>query len=307
MSLRLRISGAGQHEEIRQSLEEHRAEVSSSQGAELVLVAEDGAEPSVATKLWQKCHDAELLIASRGASSGVWNRLYRKWLGLPYFDYTSSLRLYHASALRRAGAEVSRPLEALVKLHVGGFKIKELPAPTRAKETRPGIMELARLRSLRRSPDAADTEELSFDKHLKKRQEVIVSYLEVDVPFLDVGCGSDRLIQSVAKGVGLDGDVRKVRYLRNRAPAVVAGSVSSLPFRDESFPQLVCSKLKGAGSRETVRLGELRRVLRRGGTLVVGAPRAARSLRQDLEEQGFDIDAMKKVGRSEMVFRAIRR
>ena len=139
MSLRLRISGAGQHEEIRQSLEEHRAEVSSSQGAELVLVAEDGAEPSVATKLWQKCHDAELLIASRGASSGVWNRLYRKWLGLPYFDYTSSLRLYHASALRRAGAEVSRPLEALVKLHVEGFKIKELPAPTRAKETRPGI------------------------------------------------------------------------------------------------------------------------------------------------------------------------
>ena len=51
MSLRLRISGAGQHEEIRRSLEEHGADVSSAEGAELVLAAEDGAEPSVATKL----------------------------------------------------------------------------------------------------------------------------------------------------------------------------------------------------------------------------------------------------------------
>ena len=55
-----------------------------------------------------------------------------------------------------------------------------------------------------------------------------------------------------------------------------------------------------------MRIDELRRVLRRGGTLVVGAPKAARSLRQELEERGFDIDAVKKVG-SEMVFRAIRR
>lgn len=325
----------------------------------LTLHVPSGIDPALIQELWARREEAEVLVASRlrrgggsvPLSSRLVNYLYRKVLALPVWDFTSRERLYRRSALDRIVLEAKEDEtahpELLVRLYGEGFRIKEIPYAPRAGRPRDALRlwshlkAVGRLRRLRASADAADADDRAFDSRrplrsrwLERRQDTIVSFLEVDVPVLDVGCGSSRLVQTLAKSVGVDRDVRKLRYLRRRGPAVVAGALPRLPFPDERFPQLVCSGvLRPAAMDET--LSELKRVLRPGGTLVVGTmdtssfryrllralrglvgpdlgasgndPMSERTLQAAIESSGFALDEIRRVFGAEMIARAVRR
>jgi hypothetical protein len=312
---------------------------------EYVLLVDEGTrvDLDLFARMWKKKDEAEAVIASRhvrGGKSGPGriaailsaqtNRGLRLLLRLPYRDLTSPVRLYKTSALRRLpSADAATGVESLAELHNRGYKIREVPfEDTSSRRGAKALSEMCRLfvssvrlaRS-RRSPEAADADDLTFAsrlpwrrKALEKRQQSIVGCLEVDVPVLDVGCGSSRLIQALAKGAGVDRDLRKLRFLRGRARTTVAGALPRLPFRDQSFPQVVCSDVIGFLPSESPYLAELRRVLQPRGTLVLATPGRRRgrrftekTLRGELEESGFAIDEVRKMPGRDLVVRAIRR
>ena len=103
---------------------------------------------------------------------------------------------------------------------------------------------------------------------------------------------------------------RKLRFLRGRARAIVGGALPRLPFRDESFPQVVCSDVLASSAPPAEYLAELRRVLASRGTLVLatGASRSSeRELRAELQKSGFAVDEIRRIRGSELVVRAVRK
>ena len=333
----------------------------------LTMDADYSHEPSFIGTLWEAKASADMIVASRyvdggsadmsglrGALSRILNRLYRTVLDLPYRDLSSGFRLYCKSSLREVspvGEGFDFLPELLVLLYTQGFRIKELPFHYRrrkegrshAKLLRFGwtyLRTLHRMRRLRASVQSADYDGRAFDSLIpfqrywqRRRYRIVMSYLEPDGRILDVGCGSSRIIQGLTKGVGLDIQLNKLRYLRRRVPMLVAGSLTHLPFREGAFRQMVCSEVIEHVPRDQVRLSEFHRVLVPGGTLVLGTPDYSswvwnaiewiygfccprgyanehinhyteKGLRRELEANGFIIDDLKKICRSEMVFRA---
>jgi ubiquinone/menaquinone biosynthesis C-methylase UbiE len=95
---------------------------------------------------------------------------------------------------------------------------------------------------------------------------------------LDAGCGTGNLLRRLhAEGadvVGLDFSDVALGILREKLPAartVRASLEAPLPFADGSFDRVVCASVLFAISEEGARraLGELRRVLKPGGRLVI--------------------------------------
>ena len=90
---------------------------------------------------------------------------------------------------------------------------------------------------------------------------------------LDVGCGSSRIIGALPPGsVAVDVLLRKLRYARRFGRPRVQGSGFALPFADASFPCVLCSQVIEHVPKESPILGELCRVLKPGGRLVLGTP-----------------------------------
>ncbi|MBV9656315.1 MAG: class I SAM-dependent methyltransferase [Acetobacteraceae bacterium] len=130
---------------------------------------------------------------------------------------------------------------------------------------------------------------------------------------LDAGCGTGGLLAALGRlrpdlalaGLEWDGAAAK-RAARKSGAAVVQGSVNTLPFQDGCFDAALAADLLCHGAVEPVpALGELRRVLRPGGRLVVNMPayawllsahdrrvhntrrQSARQLRATLQSGGF--------------------
>lgn len=297
-------------------------------------------DPDLFQRLWSRRGEAEVILASRYLRGGgsestlpslatrLSNRALRRALRLPCHDVASGIRLYRRAALDELGStnlDSSSSLELLVRLHNRGFKVREVAYHDRGgrgagralADLASGLRELPRLAKMRRSPEAADLDDIAFEafppwrrRRLAERMRTIVSFLEVDVPVLDVGCGSSRLIQSLSRGTGLDPDWKKLRFLRGRARAIVGGELPRLPFRDGSFPQVVCCDVTAALTPSTPYLPELRRVLSTRGTLVLATGSSGQSesnVRDELQKHGFAIDEVRRVRGREVVFRAIRK
>jgi ubiquinone/menaquinone biosynthesis C-methylase UbiE len=90
---------------------------------------------------------------------------------------------------------------------------------------------------------------------------------------LDVGCGSSRIVGALPSGsVAVDVLLPKLRYARRFRRALVQASAVALPFRDGSFPCVLCSRVIEDLPKESPILDELERVLASGGRLVLGTP-----------------------------------
>ena len=63
------------------------------------------------------------------------------------------------------------------------------------------------------------------------------------VRILDIGCGSSRILASLPQAVGLDMQIRKLRWMRAPGRQLVAGSLLELPFADGSFDAVICSEV----------------------------------------------------------------
>lgn len=323
--------------------------------------------PEFVRTLWLNRDAADLLIASRyvaGAyaempltrriASRTLNSIYRTALALPYRDLSSGFRMYRRTVLDDLGPVRATGLDALQELvaraFAQGWRIQEVPlyypqskrwAGGRFAELGAGYLKtFGRMFSLRNSVKAADYDHRAFDSWIplqrywqRARFRVIRGMVDGSTRILDIGCGSSRIVQSLPQAVGLDMQLRKLRWLRAPGRQLVQASLMDLPFPDEAFDCVICSEVIEHIPREDITLTDMVRVLAPGGILVLGTPdygrwiwRALegaykkvfpqgyatehinlytrRMLREQIEAMGLTVLDLRYVGASEMIFKA---
>jgi len=265
----------------------------------LTLDADLSHDPDFIGKLWRARSAADIVIASRYVTGGVaYMPLYRKLLsrilnrffglglGLPVRDLSSGLRLYRGRVLADLaldGRNFEIVEEVLVKAYSAGWRVIEIPftyyprhrGASHARIVRFGVdllLAFARLWALRRSAASADYDERAFYSRWprqryrqRRRHRLITTMARGTGRVLDVGCGSSVILQSLNNAVGLDSFPNKLRYMRRYGTPLVCGSALALPLRDASFGCVVCADARP----DRVVFGELMRVLRPGGVLIL--------------------------------------
>ena len=262
--------------------------------------------PEFVRTLWLRREQGEVLIASRYApgahasmpwprkvASRALNRVYRAVLALPYLDLSSGFRMYRADVLEDIGELRAESLDALqeiiVKAFSQGWRIEEVPLFYRQTGSWSGgrlaemgadyARTMGHLFAWRNSVKAADYDHRAFDSWIplqrswqRRRFHIIREMVDGAGRILDIGCGSSRILQSLPQAVGLDMQLRKLRWLRAPGRQHVQGSLSALPFADSSFDAVISSEVTEHIPREDVDLTEMVRVLAPGGRLVLGTP-----------------------------------
>jgi dolichol-phosphate mannosyltransferase len=277
----------------------------------LTLDADLSHDPDFVPKMWRARERADIVIASRYVRGGVaysdWIRRSTSWflnialsrmLALPVLDVSSGFRLYRREAVQGLELESKNfevQEEILVRTYTRGFSVGEVPFvyfPRGAGRSHAKLFSFGkdiarcalRMRRLRNSPDAADYDERAFyslapaERHRnRRRHEITVSWARGCGRILDVGCGSSLIVQSLNYAIGMDSNLAKLRYLRHQGMPLVQGKAVTLPFRAGAFDCLICSDVADAVSFGDSLFAEMRRVLRLGGTLIVGARNMATS------------------------------
>ena len=214
---------------------------------------------------------------------------------------------------------------------------------TRMRMVRMGMGYLATLGrafALRNSVKAADYDHRAFDSWIplqrywqRHRFQIIQEYVADEGWVLDIGCGSSRIVQTLPRVVATDLAIRKLRWLRAPGRPLLQADMNRLPFRSGAFGAVVCSEVIEHIPRADVRLEELVRVIAPGGVLVLGTPDYGKrlwrtlewtygkifpggyakehinrydhaGLRAILEAFGLEVETVRYVGGSEMIFKA---
>lgn len=285
-----------------------RAGLDAAHGAYVLTIDADSHNVvEVVRDLWASRHAAEVIVASRyvpGAkvrmslprhvASRAVNRVFGRGLSLPVTDLSSPFRLYLAEVLR------DQPLtahdydllpEILVRTLAGGWRVREIPLRVELTSRHRELGPLARLVGaygrtfgslwqLRNSIQAGDYDARAHDSIIplqrywqRQRFRHITELIAGQGAVLDVGCGSSKIISALPPGsVALDVLPNKLRYSRRYGRPLVRGSGFALPFRDASFPCVLCSQVIEHVPMDSPILGELLRVLAPGGRLVLGTP-----------------------------------
>jgi dolichol-phosphate mannosyltransferase len=333
----------------------------------ITMDADFSHHPEFIRTLWLRRRDADVLIASRyvaGAyasmplsrrvASRALNRIYRTALALPHRDLSSGFRMYGRNVIQDIGPVAADGLdslqEVLVKAYAQGWKIGEVPlfyrqsrtwTSGRLAELGTGYLKtLGRLVSLRNSVKSADYDHRAFDSWIplqrywqRARFQVIRGMADGSTRILDIGCGSSRIVQSLPQAVGMDMQIRKLRWLRAPGRQLVQASLMELPFADRAFDCVICSEVIEHIDRDLIDLTDMVRVLAPGGTLILGTPDYGRwrwralegaykkvfpqgyavehinpytrkELRQEIERLGCVVMDVQYVGGSEMIFKA---
>jgi len=263
--------------------------------------------PDFIPTMWGRRFDAEVVIASRYVEGGsadmpwyreilsiILNVVYTKALSLPLKDISSGFRLYRASALRGLDLrsnDFDALEEILIKCYAMGYRIVEIPfryVPRATGKSKVKLLQfgvsylktLLRMWKLRNSIASADYDARAFDSIVplqrywqRRRYRVITGMVDTSKSCLDIGCGSSRILSGLNDhSVGLDINLSKLLYARCYRRPLVNGSIFALPFSDNTFEQVVCSQVIEhlvAGEQPFL---EIARVLRDGGSLVLGTP-----------------------------------
>ena len=347
--------------------------IAASQAGYVVTMDADlSHRPTFIEDLWRRREEAEVLIASRyvpgGESQTHWfrrlcsrilNVTYARILSLPLHDISSGFRMYRRDILKGLQCQ-ARDFdileEILIKVHALGFRIRELPfryvsrgtGRSHARFLKFGwayLKTLIRMWQLRNSVASADYDHRAFDSPIplqrywqRARHRIVLDYLnpasrQGHNTVLDIGCGSSRIIQDLPKAVGMDILLPKLRFLRDRHWPLVQGSIFALPFSIHAFDAVICSEvIEHVPDRPAV-FEEMTRVLRPGGTLILGTPDYGRwlwwvlewiygkvlpgayahehmtrytraGLAERLRAHGYTIQNLQYVGFCEMIFQA---
>jgi dolichol-phosphate mannosyltransferase len=325
--------------------------------------------PVFVHELWKRRHEAEVLIASRYVDGGraemdalrrllshVLNRTYARALALPLSDLSSGFRMYRREAvvgIRPEARDFDFLEELLVRAHAEGRRVIEVPfhymargsGRSHARLVKFGwalARTLVRMWRLRNSVDAADYDWRAFDSPIwlqrywqRARHRIVCGWIDAE-PVVDVGCGSSRIVVDLAKALGIDIRLNKLRWLRARHERLTLASGDGLPLRTASVGTLITSEVIEHVTNPDEHLAEAARVLRPGGTIIAGTPDYGRplwsviewvygkvlpgayahehvthftraSLHASLVRHGFDVLEVRYVGGCEMIFRARRR
>lgn len=230
-----------------------RAAVREARGDWLITL--ENPSPPDASLVFGFCHrrnQADLVIASRYVRGGAYsmpglrsvisrtlNRLYRMALSLPVHDLSSGRRMYRTSMLRRVpiqGDDYDVLMEVLLRFMSKGGSVEELPfhyESTRYRQepgtalrlVRSSLRTLKRMHALRNSIDFPDYDYRAYDSRIwlqrywqRKRFQIIRRFTDGPGRILDVGCGSSRIITTRPEMFGLDININRLRFLRDKLP-----------------------------------------------------------------------------------------
>jgi dolichol-phosphate mannosyltransferase len=344
----------------------YQAGIEQARGEFILTLDADGShDASFVKDLWAARGDAEVVIASRYITGGgadmpwlrallsrILNLTFRRGLSLPVRDLSSGFRLYRRSALselRLTATDFDVLEEILIRTLAAGHRVREVPFRYRARlagRSHARLVRFARsyLRTflamwrLRNSIAAADYDARAYNSVVplqrywqRHRHRIVTRLAAGQGRILDVGCGSSRILASLPGIVGLDVQLHKLRFARRFGNPLVHGSISELPFADNSFDGVICSEVIEHIPAEERPFDELSRVLKIGGRLILGTPDydrwqwrllewiyarvspggyadehithySRRNLSRYLEGKGFTIESVAYVGGSEMIF-----
>jgi ubiquinone/menaquinone biosynthesis C-methylase UbiE len=230
---------------------------------------------------------------SRLVLSKILNLAFSRGLDLKIRDISSGYRLYKASLLKHRNLE-SKDFnilqEILVSALIDGFTVLEIPftyqprqyGSSHARVFKFGIAYLQTFRKLwkiRNSIASADYDARAFVTFLlpqrywqRQRYKHIINMLHDEHSCLDVGCGSSRILGALPVGsIGLDIQIRKLRYSRLYRQKYINGSANAIPIASESQKCVICSQVIEHIPRGLV-FSELDRVLCPNGFLILGTP-----------------------------------
>ena len=272
----------------------------------LTLDADQSHDPDFIVKMWRARTRGDIVIASRYALGGVaysgfirrstsWllNVVLRRILSMPVRDMSSGYRLYRREVLANleltsTNFEVQE--EILVKAYASGFSVVEVPFtyfPRGAGRSHAKLVSFGWkiLRSslplwkIRNSLASADYDERAFYSLIppqrywhRRRHRITVLWARGAGRVLDAGCGSSLIVQSLNNVIGMDFNYAKLRFLRRYEIPLVNGSAFALPFKDGSFDCVISSQVIEHIPYDESLFSEMRRVLRTGGTLILGTP-----------------------------------
>jgi dolichol-phosphate mannosyltransferase len=256
-------------------------------------------------ELWNRRHDAEVLIASRYVPGGraemhglrrvlshALNRTYARVLALPLRDLSSGFRMYRRDVVGDARPE-ARDFdvleELLIRAQANGWRVTEVPfhymargsGRSHARLVKFGwalARTLGRMWRLRNSVDAADYDWRAYDSRIwpqryrqRVRHRIVGGWVSAG-PVVHVGWGSSRMIADLPASVAVDSRLNKLRWLHQRHPCLAQAGGDRLPFRDATLGTLVASDVGDEHVQEAAR------VLRPGGTLIADTPDYGRRL-----------------------------
>ena len=270
------------------------------------LPADGTYSPELFTQLASFRGASDITVGERrGNITRSFFAIFLRWLmGLPIRDITSPYRIYKREVYRKILPAVKKcpfdaKLSALVIAYCDGYSIKEFPVDTGSRCEREellGAKGLKELLMIRSSATSADYDDRAFDSIIplqrywqRKRYEIIMGMADKEALSLDIGCGSSRIVQGLKNSVGLDISIKKLRFIRSRGhDKIVQGSIRELPFKDAAFSEIICSQVIEHVPPALFSLKEFRRVLKPGGTLILGTPDYA-SIWWNVFEAGYKI------------------
>lgn len=274
----------------------------------IFLDADCSHSPEFIKKLWNKRDCCQLAIASRYVRQGsanmpacrrflsiLLNRVYAAVLDVPYRDLSSGFRLYKSDSVKDivghlTGRDFDILLEVLLKMHCAGYEIMEIPfhyyprnhGKSSARIFKFGISYLKTLYhawQVRNSNFSADYDSRAFNSVIplqrywqRKRYEIIMGMVEKQGLCIDIGCGSSKIIQNLPNAIGMDLDLKKLRFLKDTGRTLVKGDIHRLPFKNKVFDEVICSEVIEHIPKSRVELKELNRIIVDGGILILGTP-----------------------------------
>jgi len=278
----------------------------------LTMDADHSHPPTFVRDLWAARAGADLVVASRYVPGGgsetflarrvlsrILNTVYSRALSVPVRDMSSGFRLYRRETLQRVspiGRDFDILPEILTRIFAEGYRVTEVAFRFASRTAGRSHVQLARfawaylktlrrLWALRNAIESADYDDRAFDSAIplqrywqRARHRIVLELTPRGGRVLDVGCGSSRILFDLPDAIGVDILLRKLRYVRSRHPKVAQASIFALPFADAAFDTVICSEVIEHVPDDPSVLGELARVLRPGGTLVLGTPDYGRPL-----------------------------
>jgi len=272
----------------------------------ITMDADYALKPTFILDMLEARDKGEVIIGSRFVPEGsskvsflrrqfsrVANALLRRLLALPVKDISSGFRMYQRRIFddfTLSARHFDILEEILVKAHAYGWKFHEIPFADHPRRRRESIFRswlvtfsvlstLFKMWQLRNSLFSADYDERAYNSLIpfqrwwqRTRYAIIMEFIEDERSVLDIGCGTGRVFQDLPRAVGLDIELKILRYLRRKGRTLVRGDMNALPFRDASFKTLICSEVIEHVPKENLKLSEFYRVLKPGGTLILSTP-----------------------------------
>lgn len=272
-----------------------RRMIKSRQDADLIIGSRFIKGSAFATNIWRK------------VLSSMLNKILKFILSLPINDSSSGFRIYRRNVLQDICIESKDfdvQLELLIKIITRGWRVKEIPlvykkrlhGHSKSRVINCGLAflkTLFKMYRLRNSILSGDYDDRALRSRLlpqslwhKFKDKATFGYVDrgrfarLDSKHLreftlDAGCGSAHFVQLFTNVIGLDIDIKKLRFLklvkRIRNPLVL-GNVEYLPFKDRIFEQIMFSEVIEHIPKSGRIFKEFCRVLKPSGKLIITTP-----------------------------------